>query len=66
VTGGGGAPQRPVNENPNPKQVYAETSLHFCKLDIDGRNIDFKMIRADGTIGDAMTITQSAAPSIRR
>jgi 3',5'-cyclic AMP phosphodiesterase CpdA len=58
LTGGGGAPLRPVNQNPNPKQVYAEMTLHFCKLDIDGGTIEFEMIRADGTVGDSMTITK--------
>ena len=58
VTGGGGAPQSPVNEKPNPQQVYAETSLHFCKLRIDGTQIDFEMIRENGTVGDSMTITK--------
>lgn len=66
VTGGGGAPQRPVNENFNPKQVYAETSLHFCKLSIDGARIEYEMIRANGTIGDSMTITQPGAPPSSR
>lgn len=66
VTGGGGAPQRPVNENFNPKQVYAETSLHFCKLSIDGARIEYEMIRANGTVGDSMTITQPGAPSSSR
>jgi 3',5'-cyclic AMP phosphodiesterase CpdA len=61
VTGGGGAPLRAVNQNPNPQQVYAETTLHFCKLRIDGTQIDFEMIRADGTTGDSMTITKSTA-----
>jgi len=58
VSGGGGAPQSAVNQKPNPKQVYAEMTLHFCKLRIDGAQIEFEMIRADGTVGDAMTITK--------
>ena len=58
LTGGGGAPLREVNQNPNPKQVYAEMTLHFCKLNIDGGQIDFEMIREDGSVGDAMAITK--------
>jgi hypothetical protein len=58
VTGGGGAPLRSVDQNPNPQQIYAEKTLHFCKLRIDGAQIALEMIRADGTVGDAMTITE--------
>lgn len=63
LTGGGGAPLYPVNQNPNPRQVYAEMTLHFCKLRIDGAKIEFEMIRADGTVGDAMTVTESVVPA---
>ena len=58
VAGGGGAPLRPVDENPNPQQVYAETSLHFCKMRISDTEINYEMIREDGTVGDSMTITK--------
>jgi len=58
VTGGGGAPLRAVNQNPNPHQVYAETSLHFCKLQINGPQLAFEMIRWDGTIGDTFSIAE--------
>jgi len=58
VTGGGGAPLRAVNQKPNPNQVYAESALHFCKLSISGSQLTFEMIRADGTVGDFMTISE--------
>lgn len=58
VTGGGGAPQRAVNQKPNPYQVYAETTLHFCKLSINGAQLTFEMIRADGTVGDTLMISE--------
>jgi predicted phosphodiesterase len=57
VAGGGGAPLYPVNVKPNPFQVYAESTYHFCKLHIDGARIIFEMIRSDGTVGDTMDIT---------
>ena len=57
VTGGGGASLYPVNSKPNPHQVCAESAYHFCKLRINGARIDFEMIRANGTIGDKMTLT---------
>jgi hypothetical protein len=58
VTGGGGAPQRAVNQKPNPYQVYAEKTLHFCKLSINGSQLTFEMIRADGTVGDTLMISE--------
>ncbi len=61
VTGGGGAPLRGVNQKPNPYQVYAETNLHFCKLKIDGAQLTFEMIRADGTVGDAFIMAEPTA-----
>ncbi|HID56519.1 TPA: metallophosphoesterase family protein, partial [Candidatus Poribacteria bacterium] len=61
VTGGGGAPLYPVNFNPNPHQVYAESAYHFCKLKIEGTGIYFEMIRADGSVGDSMTLTSAPA-----
>jgi hypothetical protein len=67
VTGGGGAPLYDVNQNPNPYQVYAEKTLHFCKLLIDGEQVTFEMIRADGTVGDSIVITKPVgAPSVSR
>ena len=58
VTGGGGAPLRAVNQKPNPYQVYAERTLHFCKLQIDGAQLSFEMIRADGTIADTFIMAE--------
>jgi predicted phosphodiesterase len=58
VAGGGGAPLRGVNQKPNPYQVYAERTLHFCKIQIDGPHLTFEMIRPDGTIGDSMTVEE--------
>jgi hypothetical protein len=58
VTGGGGAPLRAVNQRPNPYQIYAETTLHFCKLQINGAQLTFEMIRADGTVGDTFIMTE--------
>ena len=58
VTGGGGAPLRGVNLKPNPYQIYTESSLHFCKLHVDGTELVFEMIRADGTVADTLTITE--------
>ncbi|MFQ6042186.1 MAG: metallophosphoesterase [Candidatus Poribacteria bacterium] len=57
VTGGGGAPRYAVNVKPNPFQIYAESVLHFCKLRFDGTQLTFEMVRADGTVGDIMSVT---------
>lgn len=59
VAGGGGAPLYAVNQKPNPKQVYAETVLHFCKISITGSQLNYEMIRADGTVGDTFTIAET-------
>lgn len=64
VTGSGGAPQYDVNQRPNPAQVYAEKTLHFCKLRVDGARIDFEMIRDDGTVGDTMTMTAPVVAAV--
>ncbi len=58
VTGGGGAPLYAVNQEPNPYQIYAETTLHFCKPQINGAQLVFEMIRADGTVGDSFIMTE--------
>jgi acid phosphatase type 7 len=58
ITGAGGAPLYPVNQNPNPKQVRAESVYHFCKLRISGSSLVFEMIRADGAIGDSFDMTE--------
>jgi len=58
VTGSGGAPQYTINQRPNPKQIYAEQALHFCKLSIDGSSLRFEMVKANGTIGDAFDVTE--------
>lgn len=58
IAGGGGAPLYPVNQTPNPKQVYAESVYHFCKLRISGSSLVFEMIRANGTIGDSFDMTE--------
>ena len=58
VTGGGGAPLRAVNQKPNSYQIYAERTLHFCKLQINGAQLTFEMIRADGTVGDTFIMTE--------
>lgn len=62
VTGGGGAPLRAVNQKPNPaEQVHVESSLHFCKLQIDKGFLAFEMIRADGTVGDAFFMEETVS-----
>ena len=59
VSGGGGAPLRKVNSKPNPYQVYAESTYHFCRIRIDGPHLTFDMIRPDGSVGDSFVLDES-------
>ncbi|MFC1714490.1 metallophosphoesterase family protein [Candidatus Poribacteria bacterium] len=59
VTGGGGAPRYSVNAKPNPYQVYAESTLHFTKVRVDGAQLTLEMIRPDGTVGDTMVVEET-------
>lgn len=56
TTGGGGAPKHKVGIKPNPASLYAESTLHFCKVSIDGRKLKLEMIRPDGSVGDSFSI----------
>jgi acid phosphatase type 7 len=64
IAGSGGAPQYDVNIKPNPNQIYAEKTLHFCKLSIDGASLIFEMIRPDGSIGDTFSEIESTAVTV--
>ena len=54
VAGGGGAPLRDINVNPNPYQIYAESTYHHCVIDVDVENsqLIFEARYNDGTVLD--------------
>ncbi|MHC4171685.1 MAG: alkaline phosphatase [Planctomycetota bacterium] len=56
TTGGGGAPlYQPEDGHPN--IVAYERSNHFCKIDIQGRQLTFEAVRLDGTVIDTFTMS---------
>jgi len=56
TTGGGGAPLYPP-EDEHPNIVAYDESHHFCKIDIQGKQLTFEAVRLDGTIIDTFTIS---------
>jgi len=59
TTGGGGAPLYAPNPN---YSAYVETCTqahHFCKIEIDGRRLDFTAVKPDGTVIDAFSLIPS-------
>lgn len=57
VTGGGGAPLRPVGSNT--WTACAESAYHFCLIDITDRKLFLHAIKPDGTIFDSLYIDKS-------
>jgi len=61
TTGGGGAPlYQPKAGHPN--IVAYNQSHHFCKVDIQGRQLTFKAVRLDGTVIDTFTMSHFVGP----
>lgn len=54
VTGGGGAPLRPVGTSE--WTIYSEMTLHCCEISIDSLQLDLKAIKPDGTVFDSFLI----------
>jgi len=54
VTGGGGAPLRPVGTSE--WTIYSEMTLHCCEISIDSLELDLKAIKPDGTVFDSFLI----------
>ena len=56
TTGGGGAPlYQPEAGHPN--IVAYDQSHHFCKIDIQGKQLTFEAVRLDGTVIDTFTMS---------
>jgi hypothetical protein len=56
TTGGGGAPlYEPEDGHPN--IVVHDRSHHFCKIDIQGKQLTFEAVRLDGTVIDTFTMS---------
>ncbi|UCC98214.1 MAG: PD40 domain-containing protein [Phycisphaerales bacterium] len=56
TTGGGGAPLR-TPEPGQPNIVASDQSNHFCKIDIQGRQLTFEAVRVDGTVIETFTMS---------
>jgi acid phosphatase type 7 len=64
VTGGGGGPLYPVNVSLNPFQRFAESTHHFCTVDIRGPTATIRALYPDGKAFDSVTLKH--APGFRR
>ena len=54
VTGGGGAPLRSVGTSP--WTAYAESTYHFCRVEIKDRQLTMRAIKPDGVVFDSVII----------
>jgi len=54
ITGGGGAPLYDVN--PGDSTFHAESSLHYCQIEISDSTAKVRMVRVDGTSPDSLVI----------
>ena len=60
TTGGGGKSIGSVGSSSF--TAYAESAYHFTRVAVDGGTLVEQMIRADGTVGDSMTLAKGAPP----
>src|SRR5262249_30688156 len=60
TTGGGG--HDPYAVGSSSFTAHSETSFHFVRVRIDGRTLLAQMIRADGSVGDAVSLAKGATP----
>jgi len=58
TTGGGGAPLYAPDPN-YPNIVATSKSHHFCKVEIDGKILNFTAVKPNGTVIDQFTITKT-------
>ncbi len=58
TTGGLGAWLKDFNPGSNPWSVYAEKSIHYCRVTVSGQNIKVEMVRPDGSVGDTFESLQ--------
>ena len=66
TTGGGGAPFNTPNPSYHPSIVTVSQTNHFCKIDIQGQQLDFEAVAIDGTVVDSFTllhINDTTAPT---
>lgn len=54
ITGGGGAPLYEVN--PGDSTFHAESSLHYCQVEISDSLAKVRMVRIDGTMPDSLVL----------
>lgn len=63
TTGGGGAPlYTPVAGSQY--VVASSSSFHFCEVDIQGRTLNFRAPKTDGTILDSFTLQDPAGVEV--
>ena len=58
ITGGGGAPRYTVDASKNPYSQKAVSTLHFCRVHVDGDTLKVQAIKPDGTIFDVTMLTR--------
>lgn len=56
VTAGGGAPLYDPNQNPNPYQIYAEKTYHFCRVTVDALTCLIEAVKPNGTVFDSVSL----------
>jgi len=52
VSGGGGAPQHPINRGPDDFYSKSGETFHYCKITVSNNRAIFEMIRLDKDTGE--------------
>ena len=60
VTGGGGGPLYPINVSLNPFQRFAESTHHFCAVDISGATATVRALYPNGKPFDSVVLKHVA------
>jgi len=56
TVGAGGAPLYTCNQNPNPKQVYCESTYNFAYIEVQDEHVHVDAYRIDGSLMDSFDI----------
>ena len=62
TTGGGGKTLQGLSP-PAPWTAYAELAYHFTRVAVDGDTLRLEVVRADGSVGDTLTVEKRAEPA---
>jgi|GEM_PF-268134 len=63
VAAGGGAPLYNPNQNPNPYQIYAEGTYHFCRVTVGPVSCLIEAVKPDGSVFDSVVLQPTAVAS---